>query len=524
MEFHGRQGRQGYPPAIARQSDEGRLWDASRSALPLVHSGDISHPLLLPDPLMTNPDPPMQRGDLIGGKYRLGPVIGSGGVATVYRATHIWTEREVAVKVLDPSVPHFERLREAFLREARATVQLDHPNVVDVLDMGEDDWATAYMVMELLQGPTLRDVLLERGRLSETDTLTVLLPLIDALEKAHELGIVHRDFKPENIMLVQDAHGIVTLKLLDFGVAEILQDVRSESLRDRNDIIMGTPQYMSPEQARDQRALVGPHTDVWGVGVVWYECLTGRAPFDGDTSMEILEAVCESPIDFESLPEGYAAILRDALHRSTERRIGSLSALKTRLEEMGIELPSIPPPDPAVSSWPPGALGETGMQRTLTGLGPKELLSAPPSGPEAQVDSELLNLPFKSQRKLALAGVGFVLAAVMAAWWTVRDPVEEPQPIVRIPENSFQSEPEPEPEPEPEAVPEPEPEPELEPEPEAVPETARVEPVEVRSKPSVPKAQRKPKTQRKKAPKRRPAPTAPEDPGHTKPPDLVTEW
>jgi hypothetical protein len=226
--------------------------------------------------------------------------------------------------------------------------------------------------------------------------------------------------------------------------------------------------------------------------------------------MEILEAVCESPIDFESLPEGYAAILRDALHRSTERRIGSLSALKTRIEEMGIELPSIPPPDPAVSSWPPAAPGETGVQRTLAGLGPKELLSAPPSAPEAQVDSELLNLPFKSRRKLALAGVGFVLAAVLAAWWTMREPVEEPQPIVQSPENSFQSETETEPEPEPE--------------PEAVPVLARVEPVEVRSKPSVPKAQRKPKTQRKKAPKRRPAPTAPEDPGHTKPPDLVTEW
>ena len=101
----------------------------------------------------------------------------------MYRATHIWTEREVAVKVLDPNVPHFERLREAFLREARATVQLDHPNVVDVLDMGEDDWATVYMVMELLQGPTLRDVLLEHGRLSETETLAILEPILRHADK-----------------------------------------------------------------------------------------------------------------------------------------------------------------------------------------------------------------------------------------------------------------------------------------------------------------------------------------------------
>ena len=105
--------------------------------------------------------------------------------------------------MLDPTLPHFERLREGFLREARATVQLNHPNVVDVLDMGEDGRDIAYLVMELLRGPTLRDVLLEQGHLGEEDTLAILLPLVDALERAHELGVVHRDFKPENIMLIQ---------------------------------------------------------------------------------------------------------------------------------------------------------------------------------------------------------------------------------------------------------------------------------------------------------------------------------
>ena len=412
----------------------------------LVRKGVISHALPLPDPLTATTAPLIQQGDLIGGKYRIGPVIGSGGVATVYRATHVWTEREVAVKVLDPSVPHFERMREAFLREARTTVQLDHPNVVDVLDMGEDDWATAYMVMELLQGPTLRDVLLEQGTLSEADTLGILVPLVDALEKAHELGIVHRDFKPENIMLVKDAFGTVAPKLIDFGVAEILQKVRSESLRSQSDIVMGTPQYMSPEQARDQRAFIGPHTDVWGVGVVWYECLTGRTPFDGDTSMEILEAVCAAPIDFESLPTGCEEILRDALERSVELRIGSLSELKVRIEESGVELPSVRPPEPIVSSWAPAPPDEDGVQRTLAGLGPNELLSAPPAPPEIQVDSELLNVPFKSQRKIALAGVGLALAVVLAAWWTVRGEGSGDEAVV-IPEAVSETVLEPGPEP-----------------------------------------------------------------------------
>jgi serine/threonine protein kinase len=218
---------------------------------------------------MSTSQPLLPQHALIGGKYRLGPLIGSGGVGTVYRATHLWTEREVAVKILDPTLPHFDELREAFLREARATVQLEHPNVVDVLDMGEDDAGTTYLVMELLDGPLLRDVLVEEGRLSPEDTLAILLPLIDALETAHELGIVHRDFKPENIILSVDPFGVMTPKLLDFGVAQILRDAHPSSSPASSEVIVGTPQYMSPEQARDQRNLIGAQTDVWGVGVVW---------------------------------------------------------------------------------------------------------------------------------------------------------------------------------------------------------------------------------------------------------------
>jgi serine/threonine protein kinase len=474
---------------------------------------------------------------LIGGKYRIGSVIGSGGVATVYRATHVWTERQVAVKVLDPGVPHFEHLRDAFLREARATVQLNHPNVVDVLDMGEEDWATAYMVMELLEGPTLRDVLLERERLTETETLAILLPLIDALEKAHELGIVHRDFKPENIMLIEDARGFVVPKLIDFGVAEILQKVRSESLQNQSGIIMGTPQYMSPEQAQDQRARIGPHTDIWGVGVVWYECLTGHPPFDGETSLEILEAVCRAPIDFEPAPDEHAAILADMLTRPTEQRIDSLTTLKARLEGAGIELPSIPAPQQVSSSWAPAGPEQTGVQPTLAGLGPKELLSAPPAPREIQLDSELLNVPFQSQRKVALAGLALALAVVFAAWWTVREPSNEARPLVELelpervaienerveeaePEGARESETVAAPVREPETAAEAEPDAEMDPAPE--PEATKNEVTE--PKPKTTTTRRKPKAQPRRAEPQRAAPTPREEPDYKKAPDLVTEW
>ena len=476
---------------------------------------------------MANSDPLTQQPGLLGGKYRLGPVIGSGGVATVYRATHIWTEREVAVKVLDPTLPHFERLREGFLREARATVQLNHPNVVDVLDMGEDGRDMAYLVMELLHGPTLRDVLLEQGHLSEEDTLEILLPLVDALERAHELGVVHRDFKPENIMLTLDAHGAATPKLLDFGVAEILQDVRSRNLSTASGVIMGTPQYMSPEQARDQRRLIGPHTDVWGVGVVWYECLTGRAPFDGDSATEILHAVCDDAIDFEAVPDAYVPLLRDALKRSPEQRISSLSELKSRVEDMGVAMPSTPPAPPSLSSWPSPAPRESHLQRTLTGLGPKGFLAL--SSSTGQVDSELLNVPFKSNRKAALGGLALAAAVALAAWWTVRTPIETPTtpgpPVITqvegppksaepalLPANVSPSAPE-------DTALREEPKTEREPTEGTAPDKNAS--IERDSEPHEPLVRKAP---RKSKPARRPHPSPSEVSQYEKPPDLVTEW
>ncbi|MGB5351152.1 MAG: protein kinase [Polyangiales bacterium] len=371
---------------------------------------------------MTSLDTSMLQEELIGEKYRLGPIIGSGGIATVRRATHVWTEREVAIKLLDPTLPHFEELRAGFLREARATVQLDHPNVVDVLDMGEDGWDTVYLVMELLDGPTLREVLLERGKLSEEDALGIMLPLLDALEKAHELGIVHRDFKPENIMLPLDAYGVVTPKLLDFGIAKVIRNARSPNQAEPEGVIMGTPEYMSPEQARDDRELIGPHTDVWGVAVVWYECLTGRAPFEGDSPEEVLRAVCEAPIDFYALPEKYVSLLRPALHRLPGFRMASISDLKARIEHMGFaratvapaaaSLSSVPAPMPAPPEEQPRA------KETIVGLGPKQLFAPSPM----PVDSEVIPLPTKSNRGAWLAGVGLSAAVAFAAWWTVRDP------------------------------------------------------------------------------------------------------
>ncbi|NNE19252.1 MAG: protein kinase [Myxococcales bacterium] len=375
---------------------------------------------------MSTSQPLLFEHTLVGGKYRLDEVVGMGGVGTVFRATHLWTERECAVKVLNANLPHFDTVRKAFLREARATVQLEHPNVVDVLDMGEDDAGTTYMVMELLEGPTLRDVLLERGSLTTDETASIFWPLMEALETAHELGIVHKDFKPENIILSTGAFGVMIPKLLDFGVAQIFRESQLTVAEDTDRLIVGTPQYMSPEQARNQRQLIGPQTDVWGVAAVWYECLTGRCPFDGDVPLEVLKAVCDAPLVLEGVPDAQARVLRRALERSPSKRTPSLARLREELESAGVSRARGTTSDAPISSRLPDPERPSYVRSTRPEVG-----SADPktTGPRSiRLDSELIRLPAASHRRAAIGGLALAVAVAFTAWWTIGGPRDEAAP------------------------------------------------------------------------------------------------
>lgn len=496
-----------------------------------------------------SPLAPLQN-TLVGGKYRVRDVIGSGGVGTVYRATHVWTEREVAVKVLNPNLPHFDQLRDAFLQEARATVQLEHPNVVDVLDMGEDRAGTTYLVMELLDGPNLRDVLFEQGRLCEEDTASILLPLVDALETAHERGIVHNDFKPENIILSVDALGVMTPKLLDFGVAQLVRRSQPQRSATARQVIVGTPHYMSPEQARDQRNLIGPQTDVWGVGVVWYECLTGRCPFDGETPLDVLTAVCEAPIDFAGIPAPLASVLQNALQRSVTKRTPSLAMLRQDLERTTAAARSTHAGAGRRSSRPPQRERPSYVRRNH-GVRPSSQTAT--RRRSVQLDSELLTLPSSSHRKTAIGGLALTVAVGLAAWWTVggaptklptpspraedvyeippaEPAVEEPaEPVRADPLEPVETE-----RPEPQAPPgqemdvasgsPPSADPVVTPlEAEREPAEAEEEPARTTSSPS----RATPKTRRTRPIERRDAPSqsgSTADPTYEKPPELITEW
>jgi serine/threonine-protein kinase len=254
-------------------------------------------------------------GTLLAEKYRLEAILGRGGMATVFGGRHEWTGRRVAVKVLNHEFSSDPVMAERFLREARTSAELKHPNVVDVLDMGRAEDGSVYLVLERLDGSDLADILAS-GTLSPETTFTLLAPVMRALAYAHKKGVVHRDLKPENIFVHEDAEGQAVPKVLDFGIAKILDDAGTSMTR--TGMLLGTPDYMSPEQAR---ALpdIGPATDVWSMGVVWWQCLSGQLPFceQSPSALVITIATTRAPSIATVAPSLHPALVA-AIDRALE--------------------------------------------------------------------------------------------------------------------------------------------------------------------------------------------------------------
>ncbi|HJL17949.1 MAG TPA: protein kinase [Sandaracinaceae bacterium LLY-WYZ-13_1] len=274
-------------------------------------------------------------GTILADRYALSRILGSGGMGTVFEGTHRWTGRRVAVKLLKATLASEPLVRERFLREARAAASLEHAHAVDVLDMGETDDGTVFLVLELLEGRTLADLLAERGRLSVEETLGILAPVGSALSAAHARGFLHRDVKPENIFLSPAPDGAVVPKLLDFGLAKAVDG--ASSVKTATGHVLGTPHYMSPEQAAGKRDL-GPATDVWSLGVVFFECLSGTLPFRGEGLTGVLLAIVGGPAPplRSRAPEvdpAVADVLDRALSSEPERRIATMDAFLDALEE-----------------------------------------------------------------------------------------------------------------------------------------------------------------------------------------------
>lgn len=232
-------------------------------------------------------------GTLVAGRYRLDGVLGRGGTAIVFDAVHTWTGRRVALKLLRPEFAQDLELVRRFMQEARTAADLAHPNIVEVLDMGADEGdGTVFLVLELLEGETLSGLLARRSRLPSDEAIALLAPVMRALAEAHARGIVHRDVKPDNVFLARGADGTITPKLLDFGMAKMLESAWGHATQ--SGTLVGTPFYMSPEQAQGAPD-VGAQSDVWSTGVLLYRAVTGVLPFTGTTPTALLLAIVGEP-------------------------------------------------------------------------------------------------------------------------------------------------------------------------------------------------------------------------------------
>jgi hypothetical protein len=253
-------------------------------------------------------------GRLINGRYRLIAPLGEGGMATIWRAVDEQLDREVAIKLLREQFSSDAGFAARFRQEARAAGSLSHPNIVPVYDYGTDADGTQFIVMQLVEGDTLATLLRERGHLETDDAVRIALGVASALEAAHRRGLVHRDVKPGNILLTDDGD----VKVTDFGIARAV----SEASMTVTGTTLGSVHYFSPEQARGDE--VTGASDVYALGIVLYEMLTGRRPFEGDSAAGVaLKRLNEDPAPpsaYRPVPTGLSAIVMRALQREPADR------------------------------------------------------------------------------------------------------------------------------------------------------------------------------------------------------------
>ncbi len=357
-------------------------------------------------------------GVLLDARYRVGSVIATGGMSTVYRGTDTRLDRPVAIKIMDSRLAGDPAFRARFEREARSAARIDHPAVVDVHDQGAEPTAVGdrlFLVMELVEGGTLRDVLRARGPLGVPAAFAVLEQVLAGLAEAHRLGLVHRDVKPENVLVSTAGEA----KVADFGLAV----AAAQAGASHAGTIMGTVAYLSPEQVATGAA--DPRSDVYSAGILLYELLTGAPPYTGDTAISVAyrHVTCDVPapslIAGDVPPELDALVLR-ATSRDPAARPADAAAFLAELCHLAgvLEVPRVPVPRPPLGEQPtvPGGARQNRPQQGRAGT---RMMDRPAEQPSVEVPS---HLRARRRSRVAFAvWISLVLVLAMGigvtAWW-----------------------------------------------------------------------------------------------------------
>ena len=320
-------------------------------------------------------------GDVIGGKYKIVRVIGDGGMGTVYEAHHEFLETSVALKFLHAELAKRPGLGSRFLQEARVSARIRSPHVTHVTDVDQTADGSPYLVMELLHGEPLQQAMDRHGKLPPEQAVDFALQILSGLESAHAIGVVHRDLKPDNVFIVP-ATGGPLLKLIDFGIAKLRASTEFQKGLTRAGVIMGTPEYMAPEQLFAAEN-VDHRADLYSLGVILFEMLAGRRPADGDDVEAIVAAVVSGNVrhlaDLErGLAPGLVAVVERALRPDREQRFGSALEMRTALAPFAGAQSQARFAQPSPSQAPPAAAAPFEIAPAV----PKTL---PPAGDSAML-------------------------------------------------------------------------------------------------------------------------------------------
>jgi eukaryotic-like serine/threonine-protein kinase len=360
-------------------------------------------------------------GELIDGRYQLLRQVANGGMASIYEAIDTRLDRKVAVKIMHPHLAQDEAFVSRFIKEAKAAAALSHPNIVAVQDQGwnQSGVPAVFLVMELIEGHTLREYLNERGRFEVKDAINYLTPILSALAAAHALGIVHRDIKPENILISKEGR----IKIADFGLAR--GEIIGSTMTAESSVILGSVSYLSPEQV--QRGIADSRSDVYAAGIIAYEMLTGEKPFSADSPIQIAymhvnEEIPRLRSKRKDIPQTLDDLIASSTAKNPDERPRTAGDFLTALQQIQIDL------DPRKNQMDLGLDLPVEPIREKPRKKVKEVASVELTAPVVETTKEIrrkeekkkrASIRVRRNRKVALV---LAIALGIGGWWTLVGP------------------------------------------------------------------------------------------------------